>query len=734
MRRPLCLACLAFVVVVMVLLILFKAPVFSLGEKEGESVVVTGRVEQKEKKEDTWIVHLSQITYHNQPEQPSDSRQTEAKDTGTFEPEGILCYLEDTKEPKLGSYIKVKGKLESFRAATNYGEFNKYSYYRTQRLYCQMKRGELQAESTTYLKLNEGLYQLRKRLEAVYDSVFLPKDSSVMKAMLLGNKTELDLDTKALYQRNGIAHILAISGLHISIIGMGLYRLLRKMRIPLAAAAAGSVTVMYCYGIMIGMGTSAYRAIFMFAIHLLAEVTMRTYDMITAMAMAAVCIILEQPLYVFHTGFQLSFSAILAIGLVSPVFLHHLPSKIPIINTVLISFSISFTSMPILLSAYFELPLYSILLNLIIIPIMTILLLCGLTMLPILSLTTNKILEWILSIPCVAILRFYEILCFMVERLPYNTWIAGKPSIFQIILFYTGLILIACFYEVISGWLILFGIAIMTVLLTIHPGTGLTITMIDVGQGDSFCLEADSGRSYLIDGGSSNKQKTGQYQIIPFLKAKGIAKLDYVFVTHSDSDHTSGVKELMGQAAASNGIRIDTLVLPYLKTAYQDEAYCELAEQANQQGIPVIYMKKGDFVIDGKLQIECLHPDSGFIPDSVNAYSMVLSVTYGEFDTLFTGDVEENGEDALILELRSRKEEGTLKDYELLKVAHHGSQYTNSQELLELCRFEMGFISCGKGNSYGHPHIETIGRLEKEGIEWRNTKEEGAVSINISGR
>ncbi|MEG1848228.1 MAG: DNA internalization-related competence protein ComEC/Rec2 [Lachnospiraceae bacterium] len=724
MRRPLCLACLAYVVVVMLLLYLIPPPHASTDAWEGKTVILTGQVEHKSLKDQVYTVELSHITLDS-----GDTHLSINQPVHTNDIEGVLCYLEGVENPKLGSYIQVRGKLTSFESATNDGEFDRRRYYKVRRLSAQMQSATLLAFGTTYHRQAEYLYQLRSRLASIYDKTFTPKNASIMKAMLLGDKAELDRETKNLYQRNGIAHILAISGLHISIIGMGIYHLLRKIRVPLLPAVAFCVALMYYYGMMIGAGSSSYRAIFMFVIHLTAHVCRRTYDMITAMAMAAVCILLEQPLYVFDTGFQLSFSAILAIGLVSPIFQYHFPSKIPLVTALFASASISLTSMPILLSSFYELPCFALFLNLLVIPMMTVLLLCGLIILPIQAIGCSVVINSIVGFPCSAILRIYEYLCLLVERLPNHTWIIGKPSVSAILCFYLGLILLACFYDKLSKGLVLFGVVMMCAILTFHPRDDLKITMLDVGQGDCFCIESETGHTYLIDGGSSSKGKVGQYQIIPFLKAQGIDSLDAVFVTHSDSDHVSGIEELLEQTQKGNGIKVKILILPDI--LQPDTAFCALEELAKKCEVPIRYLSKGDQIRDGRLQMTCLHPTDTFIQEDANAYSCVLSLSYGSFDALFTGDVEGSGEAALILELQKLQSQGELPDYELFKVAHHGSQYTNSNAILELCQFDRAFISCGKNNRYGHPHEAVIQRLKQAGIPFWTTSEEGAVSIKI---
>ena len=190
MRRPLCYLCMAFVAAVFIMLKIRPMQEHALQEgTEGSEVTWQGKVTAKEYKNESLILYLY-------------------KENG----EGFLCYMEDNREPRLGSTIMVTGKVQNFKQASNPGGFDQGEYYRLQKIYCQMRHGRILAESQEYDIWREKLYQLRRHMERILESYMDEKDASIMKAMLLGNKTELDRDSKQLYQKSGIAHVLAISG------------------------------------------------------------------------------------------------------------------------------------------------------------------------------------------------------------------------------------------------------------------------------------------------------------------------------------------------------------------------------------------------------------------------------------------------------------------------------------------------------------------------------------------
>ena len=260
----------------------------------------------------------------------------------------------------------------------------------------------------------------------------------------------------------------------------------------------------------------------------------------------------------------------------------------------------------------------------------------------------------------------------------------------------------------------------LILILCFRRGGRLEVTFLDVSQGDGIFLRLPSGAVCLIDGGSSDIKKVGEYRILPFLQSERIECLDFVFISHVDQDHISGVKEIL----QSDICRIDTLCLPDIDNA--DSAYLGLVQMAEEAGSRVVYLKSGDRIEKDELLIRCVHPVGRQVWADRNSYSMVLWPQYGEIDFLFTGDIGEEQERE-IRRLLPRK-------IEVLKVAHHGSQYSSSRDFLEWVCPKYAVISCGDGNSYGHPHIEAVERILESGTEILNTQDGGAIRIFSDGK
>lgn len=912
-KRPLSVGCLVVVILICIVTSLSRKEPWSCPELEGQTVIVQGRVYQKEVKtqggQDKTVVYLKQVSFtgdnpvEGQSEEGQSVVQEEAaegqllvqekaaerqllvqeeaaekqllvqgkcaeKPADTKATENILCYLrEGVPEPEIGSLVILKGTLKNFQQPTNPGQFNAPFYYQILRISFRLNQAEIQVKSDRFYKIAEGLYQLRRKAGSKVDALLPEQEASVMKTMLLGEKGILDEEIKGLYQRNGIAHILAISGLHISMIGMGLYQLLRRagLKIKLSAILASMIIVLY--GMMTGFAVSAIRAIAMFLLQMLAQILGRTHDRITALAVAAVLVLVEQPLYLFHSGFQFSFLCVLGISLILPVLGNVRKGKKLFEGVALMA-----VTLPVYLGVFYQIPVYSMFLNFIVLPMMSILMGAGIVMILAAFLCTPLAIPaaWLIT----GILMVYERLGLFTEKLPHHYWTPGCPAKWQLAVYVVILIIIAvlgrtkrkavlyqrdcihkeyihkdyihrrggCAKEILQEdppchevlqyeksqyersqhgmaqynisryevsqyeipqyemqnkrirriachggkWISTYGIPVGicwgflllgVVILTWRFRPELQVTFLDVGQGDCIFLQTEDGVSYLTDGGSSSVSKVGKYRMIPFLKYQGASQIKAVFVSHADSDHYNGIAELLEQAELE-GIRVENLVLTDIADECRSEGYEELVELAGQNGITVQLLHEGQQLQDGELLFQCLHPSKGYRAEDLNETSMVLLVTYREFSMLLTGDVQGAGEEHLTQELQDWKEPGvtqmqdvirisgeeesmeeqsiederieeqieekrpqnkmganhTETELTILKVAHHGSKNSTSEEFLKAANPRLAIISCGKGNRYGHPHEETLERLEKVDIPWFCTKDYGAITVTVDDK
>ena len=714
--------------------------------------------------------------------------------------------------PSIGSRVRISGSFSLYTEATNIGQFDARNYYAARKIYGQVKKAAIVYTEPPNIigRGKECLWQLRRHLAESFLEVYGEENGALLAAMLLGERTFLSEETQSLYKAAGALHVIAVSGLHISLLGLGLYRLLRRIFASQAPAAVISVLCMAAYVFLVGNPPSAVRAFIMFAMGLLAGYWKRTLDTPTALSLSAAIILMGNPFYIGQSSFLLSFLAILAISVFQPALkeclalinpyhfplfrllgsrqtwrlhlldsrkswrlcllgsrkswrlcllgsrqtwrLRHLdPQKVPGVchellkkvgNGLLSSFSVWIVTLPVQLFFFSEVSLFGIFFNLLIIPLMGVILLLGIAGLFLKEishlfafLTGSAFTD--LEITVISICRYAEGIFFAIikaggslaDRLSFTMWTPGKPVYGKMLLAFC-LLLLFCLLGKLSEngrtfpekfWKYRLGILLGVILLLAgYPAHNLQITFLDVGQGDGICMELPDGRVYLMDGGSSDVSKVGNYRLVPFLKAKGIRKIDAVFLSHGDADHINGIAELLEEKQIS----IDCVCLP---AGAEQEEFAEIKDLARARNISVRTIQAGDFWENNGTKFWCLNPAD--VTESGNAASVVLYMEYQNFSMLLTGDLEGEGEKSVAALLRSN----AITGISVLKVAHHGSKNSTKEEFLLQCSPAVAVISCGERNTYGHPHKETLERLNDMGTAVYRTDCSGAVQITVSG-
>lgn len=695
--------------------------------------------------------------------------------------EKLICELTDggTDIP-MGSRIAVSGTFAPFSGASNPGEFDTAAYYRSLGAEGRLRNVSVLRQSKEYWKVWEVLYQVKLYLKERLYRVFPEREATIMCALLLGEKGDADSDLKELYKRNGILHILSISSLHITIIGMSLYRLLRRTGLPIVPSAGAGAVVLVLYGMMTGFSVSACRAIGMYLIRMIGEICGRTYDMLTALGILAAVMTLANPFYLQNAGFLLSFSAVLGIGAVYPalvpkeypvhpkfygenpllLFLKRLLRKLK--YAALANLSITLATLPVQLWFYYEVPVWGTALNLLVLPLMKPALITGfLSLVPGLGGlgTMDRLVLW-----------WYEAACRFFDKMPLSVWNPGRPEVWQIVVYYVVLVCALMLSKVVreiaksdrtgrmSGFTLMLvravckgkdkaavcwfagalqgvALAVAILILAIRPEAQNRVIFLDVGQGDCCLIQTRSGVNYLFDCGSSSRSKVGQYVLLPALKYYGIHKLDGIFLSHPDTDHMNGILELL-ELAEDNHLTVGQLILPAVEEAVRVEEFGEILAAVDTMGknrgggVRVAWLGAGDSWDCGDVRFLCLNPRKGCSAAEGNAYSECIYGDFGSFSLLLTGDVEGEGEKALISELQSRE----INSVTMLKAAHHGSRNSTSSEFLKQLYSQAVVISCGQNNRYGHPHEELLERLEEAGSYVFRTDQGGAVILQTDGK
>lgn len=701
-RRPLCL------LAVMILLILWIIPKDVWLKKpdipHGEKLLVTGMVTKREQKENSQVYTLKNCLCEH-----SDASFS------------MLAYIQKGISYPVGCELSLYGTIFQLNKADNPGQFDAEGFYQSQGIFYTF-----QADVVTTVvgeaSYREYLTVFREYLAEQLMNLFEERDGGILKAVLLGDKSSLREEDQLLYQKNGISHLLAISGLHISLIGISLYRLLRKLGLTFLEAGIPSGVLLLAYGMFTGFGVSTVRAVCMFLVMIFADIFGRTYDMASAMSLAAIILLIRSPLLARQASFLLSFGAILGICFVHPILVSIMKPKRKIYKTILFSISLSLVTYPLTVHFFYEYPLYSILLNFVVIPCMPLVMIFGGSGL--LAGCLYRGAGKILGIPAHLILSFYEFLGNGLVRLPLSMVRLGQEEPWQLILYYLLVVsgLAGLWYARRKIYGLFFPMAL--ILVTLRFRSGLEFTMLDVGQGDGLFLRIPGVVTCMIDGGSSSVKNVGKYRILPYLKYEGVEKIDYWIITHADLDHISGLLEIIELSGTLDGIPIGSLLLPSIENP--DELYLELWELAEEKGIMVGTIGAGDEIHGEDFSIECISPMKNSYYADKNDSSTVLSISYQDFSMLLTGDLGFKGEVSLL-------ESDSLNPVDVWKVSHHGSKYSGREEFLETIRPNLALISVGK-NNYGHPNPDLLSRLDYIGSHTETTLEHGALMLESDGR
>lgn len=578
------------------------------------------------------------------------------------------------------------------------------------------------------------------------------------------------------------------TGVHVAIIGMTLYGFLRKLRIGRLISGTFSIAIIILYGIMTGMSSSTERAVIMLILSIAAEYFGRKTDAPTSMGFAMIIMVLGNPYVILDAGFQLSFAAITGVTVVAPQlrkllrmfkrFIKEADEKkkqkhkkimslrkmiIKLIDALVVGIASFITTTPVIIYYYYQFPPYSILINLIVIPLVS--LIVGGSILVVLTGLFFTGAAVVMTYPVRLILFGYKYLCIFASGLSGASVLVGHISIGMVFVYYLSVVLIFAILRMIrigkterGGpilYLMLATVLFLTVVYEVYSyDKSLKVVYMDVGQGDGVLLRTSGHGGILIDGGSSSNKRVGEYVMVPVLKYYGVSEVEYAFVSHGDVDHVSGLEYLLNEE--QSGVHVVNLVLP----EYGDQdALQELKSEATANNVNIIYMKPGDNITYNHqhaetINIECLYPDeeAGQGVLDTNNLSMILKTTItwdvreadienlnkssdpdASFSLLFVGDAGIAAEKRLI-ELYGKNSLGEISDSiacDILKVGHHGSRNSSGSDFLKRVSAMYGIISCGKDNRYGHPHAETLERLKMADTKYMTTKEHGAIILSI---
>ena len=613
----------------------------------------------------------------------------------------ILLYSPSEQKIMPGDIVSFEEKPEIWEEATNPGQFSSRQYYFSKRIYYHVYSKDIKIERHTRTRFYHRILKCKEYLKKQLKRQYNEEAGSFLNGMILGDKTELSDEVKDDFKESGLIHLLAVSGLHISLVGRKLYQLIRRLCGSFLISAVFGITgaVMYC--ILTGMSVSSIRAVIMLFIYFLAQILGEHYDLLSSASFAGIVILIMHPYRIYDTGFLYSFTAVFVIGCYQMIKPKIKGKFQKIRESLLFCIWIQIGMFPVIIYFQYEAPVFSFLANVAAVPLAT----AGFSMafafifLP--YTVFHKVISWMI-----------EIVLF-ISRQSYGMLTIGHVPFFWVILCYGTLFL--WIYRNSCNWektifLIRSSLAYTGMLLIVFLPffKKQTIAFLDVGQGDCFVADTCAGL-IVSDGGSSSEDQVGRYRILPYMKYRGYQKIKIAVISHMDTDHYSGIKELLEMG------RVEYLGLPDIP---EDDAMHKIIKIANQKKTNIFYLSKGRKIQTKDTNLEILHPEKDSALEK-NAASLVMQGQVLGYKILLTGDVEKEGEEQLLLE--------GLENIEILKAAHHGSKNSTSDQFLQKVLPEQTVISCGQNNRYGHPHKETINRLKTYHTKILRTDKSGAV-------
>ncbi len=702
----------------------------------------------------------------------------------------LILYVKKDIEFFPGNILNVKGNFEKGETSRNYKGFNYRKYLMQNKIY-----GIVFAEELELVSKRKDIYytfgKIRNILKDKIDKLYEKDYSDFLKGLLIGDKSDLDESVIEDFQDANISHILAISGLHISFILVGMNFILEIIISSKKIRNWLLILFLIFFLNLTGNSVSCMRACIMNILAILCSCFYKKNNFYLSFSFSFIFIIILNPYNIFSVGMWLSFSGTLGIVVNYDLLYKSLCRifklkkknedynfenvkikdclQIIIINIkkfVLKSFVLSVSSqifiIPIIIYVFNNVSLTFFISNIIVSVFIGYILATGYMSIFIsfILFPFSKYISYIEKAMIYIIFKTANI----VGKLPFSKIYLTTPSIMTIIVYYVILFLFIIYFQnnkfhmlraikkvnisinrksnifdikniirKLKKNIILKNIFVIIIIITIITNINinkinynLQIFFVDVGQGDCTFIITSSGKRILIDGGEGNSDKYdyGKKVLFPYLLDRGTNKIDYLIVSHADSDHIGGLIYIL------ENMRVEKILLGIQPESSKQLE--KLIEIANKKKIKIKTLVKEDvFFIDKNTQLDVLWPDSNNIisENTLNNNSLVFKLKYNNFSMLFTGDIEEIAEKSI---LETYAENLQKLKSTIIKVAHHGSKSSSTMFFIENVSPEIALIGVGKNNNFGHPNDDVINRLKKNGIKIYRTDKMGEISIIVN--
>jgi len=653
----------------------------------------------------------------------------------------IIKYYRDLSEDIIvpGSFVSVSGTVEVPAGRRNPGCFDYALYLRSLGISYIVIADEIVVDKGSDNRSLSGsftaeicgyLYRLKEEYIGKLEEYAGPKTAGVMKAVLFGDTGEVDEDVLGAFRKNGTAHVMAVSGLHVGMIYGFLCLLWRWKKGKLFFLI--NVFFFLAYMVLASFSPSVVRAVIMVWMHIIADITNRRYDMASAAFFTALVMLIKEPMYIFNTGFQMSFLAVLTLSLMVPLIKRFYS------GVFLVSIAVQAGLTPYIAYVFNYISLASVFVNVPIITLIGMIVpigMCNMAMMAIIE-PLGELLSKILGGLCMMMIGLNDMTC--IEGM--TVFDVRSPAVFLIAAYYLILLTfvsedgriilmrkktkliktMVCFVTAAS---IMFGIAAGN-----HFKTG-DVVFVDVGQGDCIHIRADKNKlgirnNYLFDGGGSISYEVGEKTLKPYLLKNDAKKIDGAFVTHLHTDHYKGIAELCREGM--------------IERLYVFEGYIvkekQILDDTGLSKDKITYLHAGQRVTMGRdVYADILWPEASgdreyermtADEEDENDLCLIMKITVKDRSLIVTGDVDSACLDSLA------ERYGEVLDTDILKAAHHGSKYSDSEAFAEAAKPEYAVFQVGK-NNFGHPDQGVIENFRQKGIMIYRNDLDGAVAFDI---
>lgn len=626
---------------------------------------------------------------------------------------------QDIPSIKYGDSLYIEGEFKQPEEARNYKGYNYKQYLKTKKII-----GTVELEKVKILKSSNGsfIHNIQKYIRDTINGTLTDEEGNLLLAILLGDKDKLSEDIQESFKTSNLSHMLAVSGAHVSYIILGLTYVLQNSIIGKKNGKIVCIIFLLAFMAITNFTPSVTRACIMAILTLFSSIIYRKSDVYTNISVAALITLIFNPYSLLDLGFQLSYGG--TIGII--IFIKRIQEKksnSKVINYIkqmaLVSIYANIIIIPIMMYHFNTVSFTFIISNIMASPILGIIVITG--FLFIIASITVKPLTRLIAIfikPILSILIKISQIC---SKLPFSNILVVTPYMFNVISYYA--IILYCIKskknnkcKIIICLLIV--LILINFIIYIFPQK-LRIFFIDVGQGDSTLIITPDIKTVLVDGGGSDSFDVGEKVLLPYLLDRRILKVDYVLISHFDTDHCGGILTIMEK------VKVKNIIIS--EQAEHSENYERFTKLMIHKKIRLIEVKKGDKIKIGRYsEFKILFPTSRLLSENpLNNNSIVAQFNYNNFKMLFTGDIEKLAEQQIL-----KTEKAEIRA-DILKVAHHGSKTSSIPEFIKAVRPKIALIGVGKNNTFGHPNQQTIKNLENIKCRIYRTDLQGEIIIKI---